>query len=87
MRKISYFIYSYFPVGQAYITLALAICTLIECVVLHPLQQVVYYINFLGWTIFGRPGPILAVKIGPARPLLDSGQNFRYRTIACVFKL
>ena len=33
--------YSYFPVGQAYITLALAIYTLIQRVVLHPLQQVV----------------------------------------------
>ena len=61
-----------------------AIDTLIERVVLHPLQQasgiiINIIIDFLGRTIFGRPGPILAAnvgpggqtKIGPAGPLLD----------------
>ena len=72
MRKfcISYS-YSYFPVGQAYITLALAIYTLIERVVLYTPCSKWYniIIDFLGQTIFGRPGPILAAKAGPA------GQN------------
>ena len=36
-------------------------------------------IDFLGRTIFGRPGPILAAKFGPARPF--SVQNWSGRTV------